>query len=235
MIALVDGDFLAPAANWIFRGRFNTFSLPLEVEEWADRQLETLRTCVYQEDTMIAVQGPGNFREVLYPEYKRSKSRLNNRSQREPWFIALREFVASQPDAVLSYGCEADDLIRMWAYHSEPGEFAVVSSDKDLDCIPGLHINPKGYDSYEVDEAYATRHYWTQMLMGDSVDNIPGIPGVGPKKAAMLLDGAETTTDYVQRVVSAYRQYSPDSWESNLITNGRLLHMWRFEGDFFRL
>ena len=237
-IALIDGDLIAPEANWIFRGRFNTVQLPDEVAEYALRRLNTLKTCIFQSDNIVAMQGPNNFRGVLHPLYKQSASRLKSRNNRAPWFSNLNAFLASQPDVLLSHGCEADDLIRMHALEAERAgfSFAVISSDKDLDCIPGLHIDPKqGVNEYEVTEAQALRHYWRQILSGDGVDNIPGLPGVGPVKAERFLGSASTPPEYLSCAIAAYRQYHADDWEQHLVFNGRLIHMWRYPGDYFNL
>lgn len=235
-IAFIDGDIIAPEANWIFRGQFNTTEPPDAVLKYADSRMAALCTCVFQSANLIAVQGRGNFRNVLHPEYKDSPSRRKSRESREPWFDGLRAYVASMPDVVLSHGAEADDLLRMWSCQVGSGSYAVVSPDKDLDCIPGLHVYPKnGFNTYEVLEEQARHHYWQQILTGDGVDNIPGLPQIGPARANALLSGASTDEEYLSKAILAYKKFHPNDWEEHLVFNGRLIHMWRHPGDFFRI
>lgn len=71
----------------------------------------------------------------------------------------------------------------------------IMTIDKDLDMSPGIHIHPESFDEYEVPDGYGrlwldestlqkkcrgigTSFLWAQMLMGDSADTIPGLPGV---------------------------------------------------------
>lgn len=235
-IAFIDGDLVAPEANWIFRGRFGTEEVPDIVMEYVDKRMESLRTCVFQRDNLIAVQGHGNFREVLHPGYKKSTSRAKSRSNREPWFSNLRKYISEMPDVVLSHGAEADDLLRMWSCQAQPETFVVISSDKDLDCIPGDHVMPKGgFNSYVISEEQALHHYWMQILTGDGVDNIPGLPQIGPARANAILRGAVSEEEYLSKVIGAYRAVHGDEWGEHLIFNGRLIHMWRHPGDFFRI
>lgn len=235
-IAFIDGDIIAPEANWIFRGQFSTEEPPEAVIKYAESRMEALRTCVFQKANLIAVQGRGNFRESLHPGYKDSPSRRKSRASREPWFGNLRKYIASMPDVVLSHGAEADDLLRMWSCQAEPGSYAVVSPDKDLDCIPGLHVYPKnGFNLYEIEEEQARHHYWQQILTGDLVDNIPGLPQIGPGRANTLLSGASTEEEYLSKAASAYKKFHQDDWEEHLVFNGRLIHMWRYPGDYFRI
>jgi len=49
--------------------------------------------------------------------------------------------------------------------------------------------------------------FYAQIIMGDSVDNYPGIPGSGPKRAYEILEGAKTEYDMYCRVLKAYTQY----------------------------
>jgi DNA polymerase I len=95
-------------------------------------------------------------------------------------------------------GLEADDIIACYAKAALEREWKVtiVSSDKDLMQLiePGLDL----YDTMNerrIDRDYVIEKFGVPpeqlgdvlALMGDSVDNIPGVPGVGPKTAAQLI------------------------------------------------
>lgn len=229
MLALVDGDSFLSAATWgrDFEGakKHILFQIASTVEN------------TYAKEYLIAVgAGDGsNFREKLYPLYKQSISRINSRLKRPAWFKDLKEYLLDQAEVVPAIGCEADDLVRMWSVEARNAgdPFVVSSIDKDLDCISGHHYNPRNQELYVVTEDSANEFYWRQILMGDSVDNIPGLPGIGPVKAKSMLAGLKTDEARRDRVMSAYMDVYGEEWESYLNTNGRLIHMWRFEHDYF--
>lgn len=101
---------------------------------------------------------------------------------------------------VSSEGIEADDILATIALHAagEGYDVFIFSPDKDMLQVVNGHIkvirrhgnNTKIYDQQAVQERYGCppeRFADLLGLMGDSVDNIPGVPGVGEKTAASLL------------------------------------------------
>ena len=69
--------------------------------------------------------------------------------------------------------------------------------------------------------------FYAQLIMGDQVDNYPGLPGKGPKAAFDILDGAEDEMDMYRRVNSAYKDYYPNKEYAleKLTEQGQLAHM----------
>src|SRR6185437_987382 len=93
---------------------------------------------------------------------------------------------------------EADDLIATYAREAEKSGHTVtiVSSDKDLMQLISDHISmwdpikQKPIGAVEVREKFGVgpeKVVEVQALIGDSVDNVPGVPGIGPKTAAELI------------------------------------------------
>ena len=138
-----------------------------------------------------------SFRNEIYPEYK---------AQRELPPRELVEQLASCQTVVRTLGChawadrryEADDLIATACAKLVPkGHRAiVVSSDKDLAQLVGARVElfdaarDERYDPSRVRGKFGVHPGQIPDylgLAGDSVDNIPGVPGVGPKTAASLL------------------------------------------------
>lgn len=231
MLAFIDGDSFLSAAAW---GRSREDAMAHVV-----RQISWVVSDTFCTDYLIGV-GPddqSNFRDKLHLEYKRSKSRMASKAKRPEWFGDLKKVLLEQPNVVQAVGCETDDLIRMWSCEARSAgdPFVVCSIDKDLDQIVGLHYNPKTKESYEVDEDYANSFYWQQVLQGDGVDNIPGVPGVGPVKAKSFLDGLESHEERRDVVIAIYKNVFGPEWRSNLLANARLIHMWRYEHDYFQL
>jgi len=230
MIALVDGDVLLYQAIWSTE----------DVEEAKIRLDEVLQAVIentFCSDYLIAIGGPNNWREEFFPEYKRSRSRLASKKNRAEHFEELKEWFCQHPNSVVAHGFEADDLIRIWALEAarDGDPYIVCTIDKDLDCIPGKHFKPGRDEYYEVDEESADTHYWRQILMGDAVDNIPGLSKVGPVKANKILEGCDNNNKRKAAVINAYKQHYGDQWKPYLLANGRLIHIWRHINDHFQI
>ncbi|MBT8397522.1 MAG: DNA polymerase I, partial [Gemmatimonadetes bacterium] len=143
--------------------------------------------------------------EEMYPDYKATREKM-------PEDLAaslprIREMVEGFNDPVVEVeGYEADDVIGTLALKArEAGlEAVIVSGDKDLYQLvgPGVHLlnpgrgGPTGVEPEWVDESNAGDKFGIPpdaipdylALIGDTSDNVPGAPGVGPKTAVKLLD-----------------------------------------------
>ena len=225
MISIIDGDVLVYMSVW-----------GANTKEEAKLQFDSLFTelneNLFTEDYVMALGGPDNFRLDLYSEYKANRSK--SKSTRPDWFLDLKfDIVKDYEGCIFTDNCEADDMVRVWAEECRAAnkDFIIASVDKDLDCIEGKHYNPRTRSVYTIDKEYAERHYWKQILMGDSTDNIPGVPKIGPKTADKLFID---TKDYRSVVAQAYNNYYGDQGYSYLIANGRLIHIWRSINDHFK-
>lgn len=69
-------------------------------------------------------------------------------------------------------------------------------------------------------------HYFgAQILMGDSTDNIPGLPGCGPAKTYVALKDCGSEEEVFQTIAKMYEEKFGDSWREELLEQGRLLFM----------
>lgn len=150
---------------------------------------------------------------------------------------AIKEYMEEHYETIYSEDEEADDTIgiaqyRMWC--RDPYSTCIATVDKDLDMIPGLHYNFVKEDSYYVDEDRAMRFFYHQLLTGDSTDNIPGVPGIGPAKAATALAGVEGERPMYLTCLTLYVQsYGDEFGRDALIENARLLWIRRQEDEFW--
>ena len=137
------------------------------------------------------------FRKEIDPKYKANREAPPE--DLPPQIDRICQIVASQGIPLLGVpGFEADDIIATLCHRlaDEDVEIVLVSKDKDLDQLltdkvrmfdPGKNVflgpteiqEQKGYSPAQAIEV--------QTLTGDSTDNVPGIKGVGPKKAAALI------------------------------------------------
>lgn len=139
-----------------------------------------------------------SFRNEFYPEYK--AHRPDPPEDLKPQFAIVREATrAFDLPAIELAGFEADDLIATYARLArEAGEeVVIVSSDKDLMQLvrPGVAmldpIKQKTIGEAEVFDKFGVkpdRVVDVQALAGDSTDNVPGVPGIGVKTAAELIN-----------------------------------------------
>ncbi|MEM8578516.1 MAG: 5'-3' exonuclease H3TH domain-containing protein, partial [Pseudomonadota bacterium] len=165
--------------------------------------------------THVAVifdKGSHTFRNDMYDQYKANRDEMPadlrpqiplTRTATEAFNIACKE----------KEGWEADDIIATLAVQAREagGRCTIISSDKDLmqlvgggvemlDAMKNTRIDRDGV--FEKFGVYPERVVDVQALAGDSVDNVPGAPGIGIKTAALLinefgdldalLEGAET-------------------------------------------
>jgi len=138
------------------------------------------------------------FRNDIYPDYK--ANRPPPPEDLVPQFPLIREAAAAcQVPSLELEGFEADDLIATLADKALAADFdvVVVSADKDLMQLvrPGVSL----YDpmkNRDIDEAAVREKFGVapdrvidvQALAGDASDNVPGVPGIGVKTAAQLIE-----------------------------------------------
>ncbi|AOW50446.1 DNA polymerase I [Acetobacter ascendens] len=137
------------------------------------------------------------FRSEIYPQYK--AHRPEPPEDLRPQFSLIREATqAFNVPGIELPGWEADDLIASYAMaiRAQGGTCTIVSSDKDLMQLVGdgvcmldpIKQTPVG--PAEVETKFGvppTKVVDVQALMGDPTDNVPGVPGIGPKTAAALV------------------------------------------------
>ncbi|GAN70990.1 DNA polymerase I [Acetobacter syzygii] len=138
------------------------------------------------------------FRSDIYPEYK--AHRPEPPEDLRPQFGLIRDATqAFNVPGIELPGWEADDLIASYAVaiRKMGGTCTIISSDKDLMQLvgPGVcmldPIKQTPIGPAEVEKKFGVppeKVVDVQALMGDPTDNVPGIPGIGPKTASALIN-----------------------------------------------
>jgi DNA polymerase I len=150
-------------------------------------------------DQLVVVfdKGKASFRDAIYPDYK--ANRLEPPDDLAPQFPLVRAAALAVGLPVIELeGYEADDIIATYARAaSEAGrEVIIVSSDKDL--MQLIRAGVQMYDPMKqkaIDRAEVIARFGVGpelvrdvlALAGDTSDNVPGVPGIGVKTAAQLL------------------------------------------------
>lgn len=194
-VAHIDADFLAYQCSYEHAD---------EIKDWEDMKhnageaVRTLMelcgaTSVHLHLTPSTSDKGKRYELALLKEYQ-----ANRDGKDKPRFLNLmREHLVKAFNGTLHQNCEADDGMSSYQYaaiaRGEEHLSIIASKDKDLRMVPGLHldwdagtIHDAGttFGYIELDRSksapkvigYGQKFFWAQMLMGDSADNISGLP-----------------------------------------------------------
>ncbi len=171
--------------------------------------------------------GSQTFRNRIYDQYK--AHRPEPPPELVPQFRLVRDATAAFGIACVELAdYEADDLIAAYAKAALAAGFTatIVSSDKDLMQLvrPGVSmldpIKQKPIGPAEVMEKFGVppeKVIDVQALMGDAVDNVPGVPGIGPKNAAELIN----MFGDLETVLAAASSMKPSKRRDNLLAHAQ--------------
>jgi len=211
MEALMDGDIYAFRVACTTENDNEAIAV-YRVNEMIENTLNEVEATEYK----LFLTSPDNFRKHIYPEYKA------NRTATKPKHLQfLRDYLVESWQGTVAEKMEADDYLGINQHESS----IICSIDKDLLQVPGKHYNFVKKEFYEVDGETGSRNFYTQLLTGDTSDNIKGIAGIGPVKAKKAL--AEATNEYEMFCI-VRDMYKNDEW---MIMNGRCLHILRSLDD----
>jgi 5'-3' exonuclease len=153
-----------------------------------DSRVETILTNCNANAYVGFLTGRSGYRYQVSSTYK-----ANRKHRPKPIiFYALREYLKQKYSFKEFDGLEADDLVAYYGVNNEDCKVVICSPDKDVlhQCI-GKHFNYQKVEFVTTSETDAEKFLWKQVLMGDSTDNIQGIPGVGIKTAENWLKDRE--------------------------------------------
>jgi hypothetical protein len=153
---------------------------------------------------------------------------------------ALKELLMKHYTGFMHYEYEADDVVVM--LKKRYGQDAILCAvDKDvLGNTPGRHWNYYENLKYDIamkwvdishNEAIYNQHI--QAIMGDKSDNVPGLKGIGPAKAAKFIEVGMTDTELWGGVLRAYIQHCNYGDKADMaILNMRLVNMHQLQDDW---
>lgn len=176
-------------------------------EEWPkvkyslNSRMEEIIDNVNTFDFVGHLTGKSNFRykiATILP-YKGNRNSLE-----KPFHLdACRQFLVEEYNAKVSVGMEADDAIGL-AHNPEDGD-VIATLDKDLNCIYGKHYNWTTDKWTDISELDSYRSFFSQMITGDTTDNILGLYNMGAKSAVVKKIGnAESVEEMVDLVYPEY-------------------------------
>lgn len=223
MRALIDGDNVAIACAWSTEAD-DVGICYARIDTMLDGILADTKATEYE----VWLSGSSNFRYNIYPEYKGNRIGM----ARPKWEQEAKQHLQEKWQANVSVGCEADDMLGVRQY--ELTDSIICHLDKDMNQIRGLHFNWELWrlgkvirekQLYTITPEEGDYWFFYQLLVGDSTDNIKGIDGIGPKKAAGILHGCESNQERYEAVRERY------SCEEELDMNAQCVYIWRENND----
>lgn len=187
-----------------------------------------------------------NFRD----EVAKKKVYKGTRTSEKPFhYDNLTAYIFANYNTKVAVGMEADDLMSIHQYaRVREGNLDTIicSRDKDLRITPGMHF---GWEcgrqaqfgpcrvtdigeiklSAKRDNIKGTglKFFYSQVLTGDQVDNVPGLPRCGAVKAFGALADLTTEEELFVAVASLYEAKYGDTWREEMLEQCRLLWMVR--------
>jgi len=156
---------------------------------------------------IIAEDHKNNFRQDIYPKYKSHRKKV-----RKPIIVKpLKEYLKQNYECVCLPNLEGDDVCGILATKPEnKDKIVVLSGDKDMRTIPGIHHFLHDDSTEVVDEKTANYNFMYQTLTGDLTDNFGGVPGVGGVKAQRILANKKDLPEMWEAVVAEYKKQKLD-------------------------
>jgi hypothetical protein len=225
---LLDGDILPYEIGAVCEN----FRSERRVMEMVDQLIELIldRTGASHYEVFLSEKGNFRLKVASVKKYKGTRHKEKPR-----WWGAIRNHLYEHHSATAVTGCEADDAlsIRQRAYLHEGVKSCIASRDKDLRICPGYHYSwacgknqsekplylvtelgelwPKwgttkaGKPTIKDLKGTGLKFFYSQLIMGDSADNIPGAPGKGTTYAFEAIDNCTSEEEMYGIVLEAYR------------------------------
>ena len=221
---LIDGDPFA------YRAAFSAQGDDLEeaidkVDDFLEQALHEVSWDWTDDDHQVFLTGKDNFRYDVAVTYPYKGNRKN--AERPEHLEDVRQHMIDNWSAIVSDGEEADDLLGIWSTEYGPNAI-VISIDKDMLQLPCNHFNPVTKVHKTVRDFEGLKFFYTQLLTGDTVDNIKGCKGIGPVKAKAILSDCKTEKELYNTCLLTY-----DNDLDWLMENARLLWLRRSVGQMW--
>ena len=163
----------------------------------------------YPIDKVLTFSGSkGNFRKLITKKYKANRKK----QELPPLLDDMHQFVKEQYDSIWGYGVETDDMVaRYWKQISDDigrDEVMIVSIDKDYKQFPCLMYNYhyKHQVVLDITEEEAMFNFYSQMIEGDTADNVNYFKGKGKKYAEKHFKDCTTKYQYTRKLYELFKQ-----------------------------
>lgn len=227
---LVDGMSQIYRAYYALPSLSNSRGLPTNAIYGFTMMLRKLITSEKPDYLGVAFDGPERtFRHDAYEGYKATRTKMpDDLSLQIPYIARLCE--ALRVPIIRESGYEADDIIGTLAAQAERGslDVVIVTNDKDMNQLVTNHVTilrtertgeMKTLDAKAVEEKMGVPPHQVVELLGlwgDTIDNIPGAPGVGEKGAKQIIQQYGTIENAIAHADEISRKTYRESLKNNV-------------------
>lgn len=194
-VAVIDADSLAWIIGWSFKDNDDVDSVIEKTDDFMHSILQATQARLY-----IGVLSAKNTEELAVANFRASiaitKPYKGNRGEKPEWYLKWSPIIENHllenwKFIRCAYNIEADDLVASICTQLPAVEptctVICCQNDKDLQQVPGHHYNFVKNAPMEITPAAAALKLFTQVLTGDTTDNIPGLHKCGPKGAEAIM------------------------------------------------
>ncbi len=243
-----DGNLVVLSFDWVEEALAQRIR-EIEEECWSDEPSVLYLTCNSSVSRVWnrKLKTEGLPTRPYLPNYREtiavSKPYKGTRKAEKPFhYTNLIAHMLANYDVKIAEGMEADDLICIDQLKAEPNTTIICTRDKDLRIVEGMHFGwpcgkqpqfgPKKVSKLgELElksgklKGEGLKFFYSQLITGDGVDNIPGLPRGGPTMAYAILNDCTTEEEMFKAVAEKYRLKMGDSWKDYMLEQGLLLWM----------
>jgi hypothetical protein len=203
-ICIIDADYILYMWSWLEKqtSDFNTYKRKI------DKTIETIISST-QADEYIGIFSDRSYRHYLYPFYK-----VKRTSNKPLFFNDMKQYIIDKYGFKTYKLLEADDAVIIAKRHYASLKYKVIicSPDKDLKQEEGYFYNYSDSKSevFYNSQLDATHSLYTQLLKGDSTDNIPGLKGCGNTAADSNVNVLTNVENLIVAYISGFEYKSSD-------------------------
>ncbi|NRA78775.1 MAG: hypothetical protein HRU18_11245 [Pseudoalteromonas sp.] len=223
MIVIIDGDGL------VWSSAFNQDSLKIAKDKFVEKVNDVLNAInddVDIDEVIMCNGSKNNFRKSLNSSYK-----ANRKSTKPKLLGELHEWVKEEYNSYWGDGVETDDVVAtLWKkIVDENGvdSCLIVSQDKDykqFNCWYFDHYY-KRFNLSKISKEDALRNFYTQMIVGDSADNVNYCKGYGLSYCNKVFENVTSEFGYIRRVYYLYKKLYEESSKDKFIECYKLLKL----------
>ena len=210
MILLVDADSLIFASCYRPKEDVDTFydnldDVVYKFDESFQKIVNDLTDLYNVNEVFVFNNSKGNFRKMITPKYK-----ANRIDQVKPPLLSqIHDYVTETYNGICGCGVETDDMVAAY-WHTLSNQFGrdhvmIVSIDKDYLQFPALIYKYNRKEILDVSKYDSLLNFYTQMIVGDSADNVNYFKGKGVKFAHKYYKDCDTQYQFTKQLYLLFK------------------------------